>query len=87
MTARMRRIERAVVLARTMAELTRREFRGARIASGLSRGDVGRAVGISPSQVERFERGLLRDVRLEQLMRSNARLGAIWGRRGSLSGR
>jgi transcriptional regulator with XRE-family HTH domain len=77
MTARVRRIERAVVLARTMAELTRREFRGARIASGLSRGDVGRAVGISPSQVDRFERGLLRDVRLEQLCRMCLAVGLV----------
>lgn len=77
MTARVRRVERAVVLAKTLAETTRREFREARIASGLSRGDIGRAVGISPSQVDRFERGLLRDVRLEQLCRLCLAVGLV----------
>ena len=41
----------------------------ARVSAGLSRADVGRAVGISPSQVDRFERGTLKDVRLEQVCR------------------
>src|SRR5687768_12469547 len=63
MTVRDRRIDRALVLARTLAESSRREIRQARITAGLSRVDVGRAVGVSASQVDRFERGTLRNVR------------------------
>ena len=52
-----------------MAANARREITQARIAAGVSRADIGRAVGMSASQVDRFERGALDDVRLGQLCR------------------
>lgn len=57
MTVRDRRAARAASLAETLAENARREFRQARMAAGLSRGDIARPTGISASQVDRFERG------------------------------
>jgi transcriptional regulator with XRE-family HTH domain len=77
MAVRDRRVDRAVALASTLGEASRREFKGARIASGLSRRDVGRAVGVSPSQVDRYERGLLRDLRLEQVCRLSVAVGLV----------
>jgi transcriptional regulator with XRE-family HTH domain len=55
--------------------MARREIREARITAGLSRADVARAVGISASQVDRFERGELAGVRLEQLCRLGLAVG------------
>ena len=75
MTVRDRRIDRAVALAHSMSGLARRQFHDARLASGLSRVDVGRSVGMSASQVDRFERGLLRDIRLEQMCRLAVAVG------------
>jgi transcriptional regulator with XRE-family HTH domain len=69
MTVRDRRVSRAVALSRSMAAHARKEITEARIAAGVSRADVGRAVGMSASQVDRFERGALDDVRLGQLCR------------------
>lgn len=77
MTVRDRRVDRAIALADSMAGLARREFREARVASGLSRSDVGRSVGMSASQVDRFERGLLRDIRLEQMCRLSVAVGLV----------
>lgn len=77
MTARDRRVDRAIASARELAQLARKEFREARLASGISRADAGRAVGISPSQVDRFERGLLHDIRLEQMCRLTAAVGLV----------
>ena len=77
MAARDRRLDRAIALAMTLSESARKEFRVARLASGLSRADAGRSVGISPSQVDRFERGMLRDVRLEQLCRLSSAVGLV----------
>lgn len=77
MTVRDRRLDRAIASARSLAEASRREFRVSRIGAGLSRRDVARAAGISPSQVDRFERGELRDLRLEQLCRLTAAVGLV----------
>jgi transcriptional regulator with XRE-family HTH domain len=77
MTVRDRRVDRAIALAASLSARARQEFRDARVASGLSRGDVGRSVGISPSQVDRFERGILRDIRLEQLCRLSVAVGLV----------
>ena len=74
-TIRDRRIGRAVGISRALAENARTEIRQARLAAGVSRSDVGRAVGISPSQVDRFERGVLKDVRVEQLCRLAVAVG------------
>ena len=75
MTIRDRRLSRAVAISQAMAEHARKEFRQARSAAGLSRADVGRAVGISSSQVDRFERGSLKDIRLEQVCRLAVAVG------------
>lgn len=77
MPTRDRRLDRAMALADEMAESIRKEFRQARIASGLSRADAGRVVGISASQVDRFERGDLQDIRLEQLCRLTLAVGLV----------
>lgn len=77
MTVRDRRVDRAIALATSMSELARREFRDARLASGLSRGEVARSVGMSPSQVDRFERRLLRDIRLDQMTRLSVAVGLV----------
>jgi transcriptional regulator with XRE-family HTH domain len=58
-----------------MAATARKEIAGARIAAGVSRADIGRAVGLSTSQVDRFERGALQDVRLEQICRLAVAVG------------
>ena len=44
------------------------EFRETRIGLGLSQAHVGAAVGISPAQVSRIERGVLRHVAVEDLV-------------------
>jgi transcriptional regulator with XRE-family HTH domain len=77
MTVRDRRAARAASLAEALAEDARREFRQARIAAGLSRGDVARPIGISASQVDRFERGDLRDIRLGPLCLMMTAVGLI----------
>jgi transcriptional regulator with XRE-family HTH domain len=64
-----------------MAESARKEFRLARIAAGLSRADAGEAVGLSASQVDRYERGQLRDIRIEQLCRLSLAVGLVPGLR------
>lgn len=66
---------RAQATSKALADSARRDFRQARIAAGLSRADIGHAVGSSPSQVDRFERGVLKDVRLEQLCRLAVAVG------------
>jgi hypothetical protein len=75
MTVRDRRAARATSLADALAENARREFRQGRTAARLSRGDIGRAMAISPSQVDRFERGMLRDIRLGPLCLMMAAVG------------
>jgi transcriptional regulator with XRE-family HTH domain len=69
MTVRSRRVQRAIAISEAIAESVRKEIRFARVSGGLSRAEIGRAVGISASQVDRFERGDLKDIRLEQLCR------------------
>jgi transcriptional regulator with XRE-family HTH domain len=77
MSTRERRAERAVVLAGRLSAAARTEFRQSRISSGLSRSDVARAAGVSPSQVDRFERGELRDIRLGPLCRLSVAVGLV----------
>lgn len=52
-----------------------RDFRDARIAAGLSREEIARVVGVSPSAVARFERGQLADIGIERLCRLAASVG------------
>src|SRR6188508_788645 len=77
MAVRDRRLDRAIASARTLAEASRREFRLSRIGAGLSRREVARAAGMSASQVDRFERGASRVIRLEQLCRLAAAVGLV----------
>jgi transcriptional regulator with XRE-family HTH domain len=75
MTTRNRRLDRALATSRRLATAVIDDIRDARLAAGLSQEDVGRAVGISASQVARFERGAVRDIGLEQLCRLGAAVG------------
>ena len=59
---------------RTIAELTT-ETRRARVDRGLSQTEVGRAVGLSGSQVSRIERGLSPDVSIAVVCRLLAVVG------------
>lgn len=65
------------MLADEIARAATAEFRLARKASGLSRADAGRPVGISPSQVDRFERGELEHIRIDQLCRLSLAVGLV----------
>ncbi len=75
MASRDRRLDRALATSRRLSTSAINEIRDARLGAGLSQGDVGRAVGISASQVARFERGAVQDIRLEQLCRLCAAVG------------
>jgi transcriptional regulator with XRE-family HTH domain len=75
MTTRDRRLDRAVAVSRTISTYAIAEIRSARVAIGLSQDDLGRSVGISGSQVGRFERGELEDIGVEQLCRLSASVG------------
>jgi transcriptional regulator with XRE-family HTH domain len=77
MSTRDRRLDRAMALADEISKVARTEFRLARIAAGLSRADAGGAVGISPSQVDRFERGNLQHIRIDQLCRLSLAVGLL----------
>jgi transcriptional regulator with XRE-family HTH domain len=77
MSTRDRRIDRAIALADEISKVVRKEFRLARTASGLSRADVGKAVGLSPSQVDRFERGHLQHIRIDQMCRLSLAVGLV----------
>jgi transcriptional regulator with XRE-family HTH domain len=75
MATRDRRLDRANATSRRLAIDAIAEIRNARVAGGLSQRAVGLAVGISASQVARFERGALHDLRLEQLCRLSSAVG------------
>ena len=77
MSSRDRRLDRAIALADEIEKAARTEFRLARKASGLSRADAGAAVGVSASQVDRFERGQLQDLRIDQLCRLSLAVGLV----------
>lgn len=75
MTARDRRLDRALATSRRLAAAVIADVRDARLGAGLSQAEVARAVRISASQVARFERGAVHDIRLEQLCRLCAAVG------------
>lgn len=77
MATRDRRLDRALATARHLGTSLAREIRDGRLAAGLSQDDVGRAVGLSGSQVGRFERGELAAIRIEQLCRLGAAVGLV----------
>lgn len=51
------------------------DIRIARLAAGLSQSDAGRAVGMSHAQLGRIERGVLRDLTVDQACRAAAAVG------------
>jgi DNA-binding XRE family transcriptional regulator len=77
MPIRNRRVDRAIAIADNIAAYVRDEIRRARIAAGLSQDDVASAVGLSGSQVGRFERGELDDIGIEQLCRRGIAVGLV----------
>jgi transcriptional regulator with XRE-family HTH domain len=77
MTTRNRRLDRAIAVSKSIASDASREIRDTRVAIGLSQDDVGRAVGMSGSQVGRFERGELEDIGLRQLCRLSVAVGLV----------
>jgi transcriptional regulator with XRE-family HTH domain len=77
MPTRDRRVDRAIAVSRSISTYATSEIRSARVAVGLSQDDLGRSVGISGSQVGRFERGELDDIGIEQLCRLSASVGLV----------
>ena len=77
MPTRDRRLDRAVALSHKLAAYATSEIRSTRVALGLSQDDLGASVGISGSQVGRFERGELQDIALDQLCRLSAAVGLV----------
>lgn len=75
MTTRERAADRGSRLARTDLSALGRDLRTARLMAGLTLRAVGRAVGMSYSQVGRIERGVLPSASVSQL----ARIGAVVG--------
>lgn len=60
---------------RRLSSMAVSEIRSARRAKGLSQRAIAEAVGLSASQVARFERGSLHDLRLGQLCSLSAAVG------------
>lgn len=75
MSTRERPIDRGHRLATADRGRTGSELRTARRVAGKSLAEVGRASGLSPSQVGRIERGVLSTVSVEQLARVGAAVG------------
>ena len=75
MATRTTRLERADATARTIVDGALREFDSARLALGLSMADVGKAVGMSRSQVGRLVRREIPDVSVKQICRLHAAVG------------
>ena len=75
MSTRERPVDRGALLAGHDLIRVGGELRTARIGAGLSLRLVGRKVGISATQVMRFERGLVPNASVRQL----ARIGAVVG--------
>lgn len=77
MPTRDRRLDRAIAVSHKITAYAIAEIRSARVALGLSQDDLGGSVGVSGSQVGRFERGELEDIRLDQLCRLSASVGLV----------
>lgn len=75
MATRTTRLDRADATARMIVDEAMREFESARLALGLSMYDVGRAVGLSRSQVGRLVRRDIQDVSVRQICRLHAAVG------------
>lgn len=77
MPTRDRRLDRAIAISNRLASYATSEIRSTRVALGLSQDALGASVGLSGSQVGRFERGELEDISLEQLCRLSASVGLV----------
>ena len=75
MTTRQTRLDRATANARQLIGDAVREFETSRLALGLSYAAVGRAVGMSQSQVRRVVHGDIDDVGIHQICRLHAAVG------------
>ena len=75
MSIRDGRLDRALATWRRIEASILADFHDARLASGLSREDLGSAIGISASAIARFERGELDDIGIQQLCRLSAGVG------------
>lgn len=75
MTTRDRRLDRARATSRRLIASAISEIKAARVRAGVSQQDLGRAVGMSASQVGRLERGQLHDVSIEKVCRLSAGVG------------
>lgn len=75
MPIRDSRLDRALATWRRIEASILADVHDARLASGLSREDIARVVGISASAIARFERGELDDIGIQQLCRLSAALG------------
>jgi transcriptional regulator with XRE-family HTH domain len=69
------RLDRALASWRRIEASVIEDIRSARLASGVSRGELGRAVGLSESAIARFERGELQDIGIELVCRLAAGVG------------
>ena len=77
MPTRDRRLGRALATSRRLITIAMSEINAARVRAGVSQEDLGRAVGMSASQVGRFERGQLQDVSIEQVCRLSVGVGLV----------
>ncbi|MGC8634444.1 MAG: helix-turn-helix domain-containing protein [Candidatus Limnocylindrales bacterium] len=75
MSTRERPVDAATRRARTALAVLGNEARLGRTEHGLSQADVGRAIGLSRSQVSRIERGLSPGVTVQTLARLHAAVG------------
>lgn len=75
MPPRERQVDRGSRVARRIVSLSGTELRTARLACGLTLAEIGKAVGLSYSQVGRIERGEHASVSVAQM----ARIGSVVG--------
>lgn len=75
MSTRDGRLDRALTTWRRIEANVAREIHEARRAAGISRAELGRAVGMSASAIARFERRQTVEIGLEQLCRLSAGVG------------
>jgi len=75
MSTRQRPVDRGIRISLKLRQMAGEEFRQTRIGLGFSQAFVGRACGLSPTQVSRIERAVLPSVTLEQLCRIASVLG------------
>jgi transcriptional regulator with XRE-family HTH domain len=75
MPTRERPVDRGTRIARVDLTRVGSELRQARVAAGLSLREIGSAIGQSPSQVSRIERGLVPTASVLQLARIAATVG------------